>query len=121
MATPLLITTAETAVSGTGAIAGALDVSALTKIGSVHLRVRNLVGTMRIVLEDTANATPFADALAAWVVDSAQGQQPDGNTYSVRITDLPTLRFGATHNELRFNVNAISAGATASVLGWLDQ
>ena len=118
MAVPKLITTGEVAVTTTGAISGTLVTSGLTAgVGSMKIRINGLLQgqTCRIVVEDTANATPFSDALQVWEVESTFSHS------TVELIDLPDMRFGVANSALRLNCQAITAGATAKVTGWIEQ
>jgi hypothetical protein len=117
------ITTGEQSVTSTGAITGVLNTAALTGAFTVKLRVRGLTSAqnIQIVLEDTANVTPFSDALQPWSVTVAGVNEPEGATHSVRSFEIPACRFGATNTELRFNAQVVTGSPTALVQGWLEQ
>jgi hypothetical protein len=124
MAIPTNITTGEQVVTATGAVTGSLATATLTNgIGAIKVRVTGLLSgqSVRIAVEDTVNATPFADALQVFVFDTTQGAAPDGNTFSVQLINLPDARFGVALSKLRLNVQAITASTSIKVLGWLEQ
>lgn len=117
------VTTSEQTVSATGAITGSLDTSALTGDFTIRGRVRAATGnpTVRIAIEDTANATPFSEALQVSVKDVKVTNGSDGETVDFgRSYDLPSIRFGATNTKLRANCQAITGG-TAFVEVWIEQ
>lgn len=117
------ITTGEQSVTTTGAVTGSLSTSALSGNYTVKVRVRGLTSTqgILIVVEDTANATPFTDAhqvAAAHVVGVAE---VEGATYEWQTKDMPLTRFGAANTALRVNAQVVSGSPTALVYAWLEQ
>jgi hypothetical protein len=117
------ITTGEQSVTTTGAITGSLDTSGLTGDYTVKIRVRGLTSAqnIQIVLEDTANVTPYSDALQPFSATFAGVAQPEGETLSVRSYQIPACRFGATHTALRVNAQVVTGSPTALVQAWLEQ
>lgn len=120
------ITTGEQAVNSTGAVTGVLNTSTLATDFTLKVRVRGLAtgDTMSLAFEDTANSSEFSDAIAVALINitgggTADPQAYEGNVYSFRSYEVPTMRYGATHNELRVNCYAISGG-TAQVLAWME-
>lgn len=123
MSAPQLLTTGEQTVTATGAVTGSLSTASMAAgVGSIKLRVTGLTSgqSVRLVVEDTNNATPFSDALQVWTVDTAQGQSPDGNVYSVALITLPDLRIGSANTKLRVNCQAITSNTSIKVLAWVD-
>lgn len=124
MATITDITTGEQTVSATGAITGSLDTSALTGDYTVKVMVRGLSAGKKclIVLEDTANASAFSDALQVAAFHFVGGAPTDGNFHERKSYDIPMTRFGATNTKLRLNCLAIdSTPGTVKAHGWLEQ
>jgi hypothetical protein len=123
LALPYPITTGEQQVTATGAVTGTLSTTNFLKTGMIKMRIRGLTSnqSLRVAVEDTNNVTPFSDALQVWTVDTAQGQNPDGNEYSVAINTLPDMRIGTANSALRLNVQAITGTTTAYVIGWIEQ
>jgi hypothetical protein len=117
------ITTGEQAVTATGAVPGTLSTTTTLNTGMIKVRVRGLTPgqSLRIAVEDTNNATPFSDALQVFTVDTAAGQNPDGNEFSVAINTLPDIRIGSANTKLRLNVQAITATTNAQIFGWVEQ
>jgi hypothetical protein len=117
------ISTGEQTVTATGAVTGTLTTTSILNNGMLKVRVRGLTSgqSARIAVEDTNNATPFADALQVAVFDTAQGQNPDGNDFSVAINTLPSIRIGTANSKLRLNVQAITATTSIQVFGWVEQ
>jgi hypothetical protein len=121
---PADISTGAQTLTAAGVVTGVLDVSAYTLHPTIKVEVLNLTAgaVARIAIEDTANSSEFSDALAACIFDVAgplgtgePGPTP-GPTDQVSVTpDLtPSLRFGATHNQLRANLYLLS-GSSPSV------
>ena len=123
MATISAITTGQQSVTTTGAITGVLNTSALTGAFTVKIRVAGLTSAqnIQIALEDTANATPFSDALQPWCVTFAGVAEPEGATQSVRSYQIPACRFGVANSELRLNAQVVTGSPTALVQGWIEQ
>lgn len=117
------ITTGEQSVTTTGAITGTLDTSAYTKdFWSAKLRITSFPAgqTATIVLEDTANVTPFSDAktvAVAHITGPATAEAPIDFVW--KKFDIPNARFGATNTKLRYNVTQISGG-TLKAIGFLE-
>jgi hypothetical protein len=123
MSTISAITTGEQSVTSTGAITGSLNTAALTGGFTVKIRVRGLTSAqnIQIALEDTANVTPFSDALQPWSVTFAGVAEAEGATQSVRSYQIPACRFGATNTALRLNAQVVTGSPTALVQAWLEQ
>jgi hypothetical protein len=117
------ITTGEQSVSSTGAVTGSLSTAALSGAYTVKMRVRGLATgkNCQIVLEDTANVTPFSDATQPWSQTFVGGEPADGDARSVVSYSIPQARFGVTNSAFRINVQSITSGATFSVLAWVEQ
>lgn len=116
------ITTGVQSVTGTGAVTGSLDTSALTGDYTVKVRVDALPGETAIVaVEDTAHATPFSEAIPVAVFHVKGTVAAEGNVYSFPKYLIPGTRFGATNNKLRVNVLSKTASGTMKVYGWLEQ
>ena len=128
------ISSGEQTVTATGAITGSLSTNGLPRTGWLKVRIRGLQPGqyMRIDIEDTANVTPFSDALQVWSVEATAGQeaanQPSATlpyetdaVYGIELFRLPDMRFGSTNNALRGNTQAITASTTALVTIWLEQ
>lgn len=117
------ITTGIQTVTSTGAVPGTLDTSALSGDFTIKVQVLDLTAgsTARIVVEDTANATPFSDAQPVSVFDVA-GQVNTPSTQDVRKYQVPSTRFGQANNKLRLNVQVLSGvSPSLSVRGWIEQ
>jgi hypothetical protein len=108
------ITTGPQTVTATGPLAGTLDTSALTVRPVIRLIIPALTAgaTARIAIEDTASSTEFSDAQAVAVFD-VTGPIGDPDEVELSITpDLtPSMRFGATHNQLRANVTQLTGSS----------
>ncbi len=119
------ITTGEQAVASAGAVTGSLDTSALgTFTGSIKLMVRGLSAGKKalFVIEDTANATPFADAIQVAAKHFVGGMPTEGIAAEWQAYDIPLTRFGASNTKLRLNCLSIDS-SPGSVLAhaWLEQ
>jgi hypothetical protein len=128
MATPNLITTGEQSVTAVGAVTGSLSTNGLPKAGWLKARIRGLLPgqSIQMIVQDTANATPFSDAIAVWEIDTAQGAQvatvPENEmNFAIELFRLPDMRFGGANNALRGNVTGMTAGAAPLVTIWLEQ
>ncbi len=122
MATINAITTGEQAVTTSGAVTGTLDTSGITGDFTLKLRVRGLAtgDTINLSFQDTANSSEFSDAIDVATVNIVgQGTAAEGVAYNFRKYQVPTMRTGATHNQVRVNCLSISGG-TAEVLAWLE-
>jgi hypothetical protein len=124
MATINEITTGEQAVTSSGAVTGTLDTSGIAETSdfTLKIRIRGLAAgdTANFSFQDTQNSSEFSDAIDVATVNIAgQGTAPEGVTYSFRKYQVPTMRTGATHCQLRVNCLSISGG-TATVLAWLE-
>jgi hypothetical protein len=125
------ITTGEQTVAAAGAVTGSLDTSALngplsTTPGSftIKLRVRGLSSGKRAIfaIEDTANATPFSDAVQVAVCHVEGGMPTDGTSREWQSFEIPGTRFGVTNSALRLNCLSISATpGTVKAHAWLEQ
>jgi hypothetical protein len=123
MANFTAITTGEQSVAATGPITGTLSTVTLAAPFTFRLRVRGLAAgqTISIGLEDTANATPFSDAIVQWVTQVTGVAVPEGTTDNKTWYQLPAIRIGAANCKVRFNCYSITGGATALVEGWMEQ
>ena len=115
------ITTGEQSVTTAGAITGSLDTSALIAAYLVRVKLELDMGVAIVALEDTANATPFSDAVQVAIFNVKAPTPAEGNIQSVREYQIPATRFGAANTKLRFNVLAIYGGGTLTAHGWLEQ
>lgn len=117
------ITTGEQAVAASGAVTGSLDTSALTSFKTIKLTVRGLAAGKRalFVIEDTANASAFSDALQV-AAAHFQGTQPtEGVAKEWATYDIPLTRFGVANSKLRLNCLAIDATpGTVLAHAWLE-
>jgi hypothetical protein len=108
------ITTGAQTVTTTGAVTGTMDTSALTVRPVIRLIIAALTAgaTARIAIEDTANSSEFSDAQTAAVFD-VTGPIGDPAEVELSITpDLtPSMRIGATHNQLRANVTQLTGSS----------
>jgi len=115
------ITTGEQTKTTTGAITGSLDTSAKSGDYTVKARFKLDSGQKAVVaLEDTANVTPFSDAVQVAIFHVVGGQPADGSYHERKNYDIPGTRFGVTNSALRLNVLSISGG-TLTAFGWLEQ
>jgi hypothetical protein len=124
MAVPNLITTGEQTVTATGAITGTLDTSTLSGEYRIRGRIRGLSGSqsIRIAIEDTANASAFSEATTVAEKDIKGAPNPEGVEVDFGAPrDFPDIRFGATNNKLRANCTAITSSTSALVEVWLEQ
>jgi len=124
MATIYAITTGEQAVTESGAVTGTLSTASFPNPVNytLKLRVRGLASgdTANFSFQDTANSSEFSDAIDVCTVNvTGEGSAAEGQTYSFPWYEVPTMRVGATHNEVRVNCLSISGG-TANVLAWLE-
>jgi hypothetical protein len=107
------ITTGAQTVTGTGPVTGSLDTSALgaTADFTVKLDVTSMTaGAVAIIaIEDTANATPFSDAVqvAVFHVSGPIVTRADDNLNKRRY-EIPGTRFGQSNSKLRANVLSLS-------------
>jgi len=115
------ITTGVQSDTTTGAITGSLDTSALTGKYAVKLRLGLTAGVAIVALEDTADATPYGDAVQVAVFHVKGATPAEGNLHSVQDYEIPGTRFGASDTALRFNVLSITGGGTLTTFGWLEQ
>ena len=115
------ITTGEQTKTTTGAITGSLDTSALTGKYGVKLRMSLTAGVAVVALEDTANATPFSDAIQVAVFHIKGASSTEGQVKNRQDYEIPGTRFGAANTKLRFNLLSISGGGTLKAYGWLEQ
>jgi hypothetical protein len=115
------ITTGVQTVTTTGALTGSLDTSALTGKYAAKLNFSLTDGVAVVALEDTANATPFSDAIQVAVFQIKYATPAEGITLSKQDYEIPGTRFGATNTKLRFNVLEIAGGGTLTAHGWLEQ
>lgn len=123
MATISAITTGEQSVSSTGAITGSLATAALSGAYTVKIRVRGLTSAqnIQIVLEDTADATPYGDVTQPFSFTFAGVAEPEGATASVRSYQIPAARFGVTNSAFRVNAQLLTGSPTVLVSAWLEQ
>ena len=124
MATLRDITTGEQAVAAAGAVTGTLDTSASTfAFKTIKLAVRGLAAGKRALfaIEDTANATPFNDALQIATAHFIGSQPTEGSAREWAVYDVPMIRTAAANNKLRLNCLAID-GTPGSVLAhaWVE-
>jgi hypothetical protein len=115
------ITSGIQTATTTGPLTGSLDTSALTGKYAVKLNLSISVGVAVVALEDTANATPFADAVQVAIFDVKDAGPREGLTESRQDYEIPNTRFGAANTKLRFNVLEIAGGGTLTARGWLQQ
>jgi hypothetical protein len=116
------ITTGVQAVTTTGAVTGTLSTSSLSGDFTLFMNIQGLAAgdTAKFSIQDTENSSEFSDALDVVIADVVGGSTVEGSTYSWRAYQVPSMRYGAAHCELRVNCLAISAG-TANVIAWLQQ
>lgn len=111
---PMDITTGTQTVTASGPVTGTLDTSALAAAPGIRLNITAFSGTSaRIAIEDTASATEFSDAQPAAVFDIAGPITTELEMHRSGF-EMPSLRYGATHNQLRANVLSI-AGSSPSL------
>jgi len=123
MAVPKDITTGEQAVTAAGAVTGSLSTAALTAFKTIKLMCRGLAAGKRALfsIEDTANVTPFSDALQVGVAHFIGSQPTEGSVREWQTFDIPLTRFGVTNSALRVNCLSIDATpGTVLVHGWLE-
>jgi hypothetical protein len=117
------ITTGEQAVAATGQVTGTLVTATMTTFKTIKLSVRGLAAGKRAVfaIEDTANVTPFSDAIQVAVKHFEGGQPTEGNNAAWATYDIPLTRFGVTNSALGLFCTAIDA-TPGSVLAhaWLE-
>jgi hypothetical protein len=129
---PAAITTGLQTVTAAGAVPGVLDTSGATARFGIQLTATLTppppdntsppkTATCKIIIEDTANATEFSDASPVAIFDLAQGAQTiqadvatayQPVTHSRRPNDMPSMRIGAAHCQLRAHILSITAGAS---------
>lgn len=118
------ITTGVQAVSATGAVTGSLDTSALVGDYTVFIEVLGLTAgkTAIVAIEDTANVTPFSDAIQVWVEHFVGGLASANDVgVSRRKYQMPGTRFGVANSKLRANALSITATPGLSIHVWLAQ
>jgi len=118
------ITTGKQSVAAAGAVTGSLDTSAITGDFTVRLRVSALASGKRMIiaLQDTANATPFSDAINQDVRQFVGEIVPSAPVeVSIQSYQLPLLRYGAANTKLRFNVLSVDGSPAGEVHGWLER
>lgn len=118
------ITTGEQAVAATGAITGSLDTSALTGAFTIKLRVSGLSAAKvaLIAIEDTANVTPFSDAIQVAVAHFTGGMTSDGSAREWAQFEIPATRFGVANSKLRANCLSLSATpGSVKAYCWIEQ
>jgi len=128
MATLKDITTGEQAVAAAGAVTGTLDTSAFVITANAGFRtlkcvVRGLAPGKRalFVIEDTANATPFSDALQVAAMHFVGSQPTEGVAKEYQVYDIPMIRTGVANSKLRLNCLAIDATpGTVLAHAWLE-
>lgn len=113
------ITTGAQTLSAPAAFPGVLDTSTIPADAdlTIHTTVDGLAAgeSALIVIEDTANATPFSDAhqiVAQHVAGPIQHQAPIALSW--RRYELAAIRTGAANCALRARLVSISAGASVT-------
>jgi hypothetical protein len=117
------ITTGEQAVTTAGAVTGTLVTATMTSFKTIKLMCRGLAAGKRALfsVEDTANVTPFSDALQVAVAHFIGSQPIEGSAREWATYDIPLTRFGVTNSALRINCLAIDGTpGTVLVHGWLE-
>lgn len=117
------ITTGEQSVAASGPVTGTLDTSGLTSFKTIKVMVRGLNTGKRalFVIEDTANATPFSDALQVASMHFQGSMPTEGVAKEYATYDIPMTRFGATNTKLRLNCLAIDASpGTVLAHAWCE-
>jgi hypothetical protein len=115
------ITTGVQTATATGPLTGSLDTSALSGKFGVKLNFSLTAGVAVVALEDTANVTPFSDAIQVAIFEIKGLTPAEGITLSKQDYELPGTRFGGTNTKLRFNVLSIAGGGRLTARGWLEQ
>jgi hypothetical protein len=102
------ISTGAQTLTAAGVVTGVLDVSAFTARPTIRVDVTGLTaGSARIEIQDTANSSEFSDAETVAVFDVLG---PSDQIDLSQTPDLmPSMRFGAAHNQLRANVTLLTA------------
>lgn len=118
------ITTGKQTVSGAGAVTGSLDTSGMSGDFTIKVRVPKLGAGKKAIfaIEDTANATPFSDAIQQVVWQAIGPIVPEAEkVWSIKSHELPNIRFGASNTKLRLNVTTVDSSPAMEVHAWLEQ